>query len=128
METAARLVIVLAALWLTGVAALMLFRPQLALTGLSRMASTALINYGELSLRGLWGVSLIVVAGSSRLPGFLAALGWFLAASSVVLMLIPRRWHAAYAVYWARRMTPGRVRWLSPFSVLFAALMLWAIW
>ena len=124
---AAYLLLVLSAAWLIGVSIFIFVRPRLALTYLGKMASTNLINYTELTLRMIAGFAFVLYADLSRVPGWFVVLGWFLVASAGILMLLPRRWHAAYAVYWSRILTPLGVRCAAPISFLAGVLLIVAI-
>lgn len=126
LETA-RWVIVAASLMLLFISILMVARPKLALHYLALMASTHLINYTELSLRLFWGVSMMHYAGVSRSPDFMKIFGIFLVVTSIVLLLLPRKWHAAYAVYWANTLSPLQVRLCAPISAIFGVFLIWAV-
>ena len=115
-----------AAVWLFAVALLMLMRPDLALKGLNAMGSTPLIHFGEHALRGLAGLALIGAADGSRFPDIFFWAGVFIAGSSVVIALAPRRWHHAYAAWWAKRIPPLAVRVLAPVSAAAGVALVWA--
>lgn len=119
MQFVALMLVMLSSAWLVFVAWLMWNRPADCLHWLSLMASTWQINVSELGLRGLAGVALVVRSGSSKAPDLFELGGWFVVVSSVVLLLIPRQWHAAYAVWWSKKFSANHVRILSPFSALF---------
>lgn len=120
-------VIIASGVWLILVSALMLARPAIALQYLAKMASTNLINYSELSLRLIWGIAMIAYSDSSRFPEFFRIAGWVLAGTAIVLMLVPRQWHAAYAVYWSKKLTAPLVRLFAPISLLFGIFLIWAV-
>ena len=116
MQLGALLIIMLASVWLILVGWLMWGRPNDCLHWLSLMASTWKINVTELGLRSLSGAALVVRSPSSKMPEQLEIFGWFVLASSVVLILIPREWHAAYAVYWSKKLSAKFVRFVAPFA------------
>jgi hypothetical protein len=126
MLTLAWLVLLAAAGWLAWVGWLMAFRPLTALDLLSRTATTYRINATEQVPRLIAGAAMIVRAEVSRFPLLFEVAGWFIVASSVVLLVIPLRWHNSYAVFWARRIPPGVVRMIAPFSVLGGIALIWA--
>lgn len=125
MQTITLVIIGAASIWLVGVGMLMAFRPQRFLHFLGKTASTRRINNTEQGLRLLVGVALVVQEGSSKLPMLFAISGWFIVASSVVLLIIPLRWHAGYAIWWAARMRPWMVRAIAPASAAFGAGLLY---
>ena len=81
----------------------------------------------ELGLRLAGGIVVAVAAAESRLPAILTAIGWFVVVSSIVLMMLPRPWHAAYSSWWAKRMPPLAVRLLAPFSVLAGGALIYSV-
>ncbi|GJL93797.1 MAG: hypothetical protein DHS20C05_02020 [Hyphococcus sp.] len=113
--------------WLFAVSLLMIFRPQLALYYLSKMASTNLINYTELSLRMIVGFVFWFSAASSKFPEVFEVAGVFLMITAVILMLIPRRWHAAYAVWWSKKLTPAMLKMSAPFSIAAGVFVIYAV-
>lgn len=111
------LVGLLLAAWLVVAGLVMLLAPRLALRALAGFGSTVLVHFGELGFRLAAGVALVVADPSSSASGIVAPIGWFLIVSSVVLMLLPRSWHAAYATWWARRLPPVFLRLVAPIAI-----------
>ena len=105
-----------AGLWLFCVGAFMALRPKQALRVLRLAASTRTINNVEQGLRLAVGVALVLRSPASKLPQLFEAGGWFIILSSLVLLVLPLRWHAAYAIWWSERLTPWMVRLIAPFS------------
>lgn len=118
--------VVVFGLWLLAVGVWMLWRPDVARRALAGMASTPSIHFGEHALRGLVGLAFVGAADLSRAPTVFVVFGGFLAASSLVIVLAPRRWHVRYAEFWAGRLQPWMIRGLSPLSFAFGAVVLWA--
>ncbi|MFZ9396780.1 MAG: hypothetical protein ACO25F_12065 [Erythrobacter sp.] len=106
-----------AGLWLIGTGAFMASRPLRALHVLSLTASTRRINNVEQGLRLSAGLALLLRAPASKLPQTFDVAGWFIVLSSLVLLVLPLRWHAAYACWWAARIPTAAVRAVAPFSV-----------
>ena len=127
MRMVAYLLLLLSAAWLIGVSVFILIRPRVALFYLGKMASTNLINCTELLLRMASGFAFLQYATSSRNPRLFVIVGWFLVVTAGMLLLTPRRWHAGYAVYWSRTLTPSLARLAAPFSFLAGVLLLLAI-
>lgn len=126
MNTAALTVIGASGLWLIAIAWLMAFRPTGFLHLLSLTASNWRINLVEQGLRLVAGLALIVRADASKLPLLFEVGGWFIVASSVVLLLMPLRWHAGYAIWWSRKLTIRSVRAIAPLSGAFGAALIYA--
>ena len=127
INIAAQWVIIVFGLWLIAVSLLMVFRPQLALYGLSQMASTNLINYTELSLRMIVGFALWRYAALSKSPIVFEVAGVFLMITAAILMFIPRRWHAAYAVWWSKKLTPAMLKMSAPLSIAAGVFVIYAV-
>ncbi|GAA0637211.1 hypothetical protein [Brevundimonas lenta] len=122
-----RTVAVVLGLWLVGVSVFMFVSPARAVAALAKMGGSATIHFGELGLRTVGGIALILAASLSRFPEVIAAIGWFLVASALVLMVLPRRWHAAYSQYWARRIRSMTVRLAASASVIAGGALIWAV-
>lgn len=114
-------------IWLIGVSIFMIFAPHRALDALFAMGGSGLVHFGELGLRTAAGFALIIAASSSKTPALIGAIGWFLAASALVIMVAPRRWHATYSNYWARRIPIAAVRLLAPVSALAGGALIWTM-
>lgn len=95
--------ILLAAGWLAFVALVCLVAPTRARAGLASMGSSAAIQFGEHIPRAITGMAFLARAAESKVPMVFSILGWFLLASSIMIMLAPRAWHHAYARWWAER-------------------------
>jgi len=100
-------------------------RPGDCLRWLSMMASTWKINATELGLRGLAGAALIVRSPSAKAPDGFEVAGWFILASSVALLLTPRRVHAAYAVWWSKKLPEAFVRSMSPITAVVGVVVIY---
>jgi hypothetical protein len=127
IETAARIAVGLAGAWLIAVALLMASRPDRALAVLAAMGSTWAIQLGEHLPRLAAGIAFVLAAPASKAPDAFRVFGWFLAASSVVILLAPKAWHARYARYWAARIPLWAARALAPFSAAAGAIVIWAV-
>ncbi len=125
MELTSRLIVIAFGLWLVCVSVFIFARPELALKALRRFASTNLINYSELTLRLIAGLGLVGLAQHTDYVQILRIGGGFFAFTAIVLMLIPRKWHHAYAVYWADKMKPWMARLSAPFSLVLGVVLVW---
>lgn len=91
------------AAWLAFVAILCFVSPERARQGLAAMGGSWRIQLGEHIPRAIVGVAMVIRAPLSKAPLPMEVAGWFIVASSVVILLLPMRWHHAYAVWWAER-------------------------
>lgn len=124
---AARWVAVAVGFWLMGLSVFMLTSPRRALAALGAMGGTNTVHFGEMGFRTAGGLALILAAAVSKFPVVIGVLGWFLVVTALVLMFLPRRWHAAYSTYWARRISVLAVRLIAPVSAVAGSILIWAM-
>lgn len=103
----------------------MLFYPAKIREIIGKAASTSKIHFTELSLRMIPAFAMLGISGQSNYGTFFKVLGLFMIFSSIILMLLPRAWHHNYARLCARVLSPSRIRYLSPISVLAGLLILY---
>ena len=125
---AAQWLSVLAGVWLIGLGVWMLFQPRQALRVLGRMGGSPAIHAGEMSIRILAGLALLLAAEASRHPPVIAVVGGFLILSAIVLLLLPRRLHATFSTWWAQRIPVAAVRLIGPLSWLMGGALIWEVW
>ncbi|NNJ89508.1 MAG: hypothetical protein HKP53_08900 [Eudoraea sp.] len=123
----AKYIVVAFGAFIIGVGILMLVYPQKAREILKKAGSTPLINYGELIVRMIPAAGLILAAPVSKYPQFFALLGWFMIGTSIFLMLLPRKYHHAYALKCADILTPTLIRAIAPASFIFGGFLLYAV-
>ncbi|MEH8018453.1 hypothetical protein MN202_14520 [Rheinheimera muenzenbergensis] len=90
-------IVILAALFLLGLAAVSLVNPRLAVRFLHGFASSARAHYSEVGLRLIVGAALVVAAPEMRFSTAFMLFGWLIIATSIVLLLVPWRWHQRFA-------------------------------
>jgi hypothetical protein len=120
--------ILIAALWLGLAAMVMALDPQRAVRSLAAMGSTKAIHFGEHVLRALVGIALVVRAAQSKAPLLFEMGGWFLLASSIIIMVAPRGWHSFYSGWWAERIRPWLFRALAPPTLLLGGGLAYLAW
>ena len=96
----------------------MLLRPDSALRLLRLTASSRTVNNVEQGLRLAAGVALLLRSPELKLPQAFELTGWFIILSSLVLLILPLQLHSAYAIWWAKRLSPLTVRLIAPVSAL----------
>lgn len=126
METVALIAIMASGLWLVAGAFLMAFQPRRFLHLLSLTASNWRVNSSEQGLRLMAGIALIIRADASKVPTLFIVSGEFIVASSVILLFVPLRWHAGYAIWWSHRLSLTSVRAIAPVSAALGALAIYA--
>jgi len=105
---------------------LMLINPEKARSAIGKAGSTNFINYAEITIRTIPAIGLIVFADFSRFPDASNLLGWFMLVTSLVLYVIPRKLHHAYAVKSAQILKPLYIRLLSPVSFIFGFSLIYS--
>lgn len=118
--------ILIAAGWLAFAAGVMALAPSLAQRTLASMGSSAAIHFGEHLARAAVGIAMILRAELSKAPLFFEWGGWFVIASSILIMIAPRRWHHNYARWWAERIPPIAYRLFALPTLLFASWLAYA--
>jgi len=89
------------------------------------MGGSPTVHIGEMSLRILAGLAMVFAAAASRFPVAITVIGSFLIISAIVLLLLPRRWHATYSTWWSRRMPVAAVRMIAPMSWSMGGALIW---
>ncbi|WP_336985511.1 hypothetical protein [Altererythrobacter aquiaggeris] len=116
-------IVILGAGWLVFVAGLCLAAPERARAALGAMGSTWPVHAVEHVLRATAGAALVIRADLSKFPAAFEIAGWFMVVSSALILILPRRWHHAYAAAWAKRIPLWMYRVLAiPALVLAGAL------
>ncbi len=123
----AKYIVIAFAIFIIGAGFLMLLNPQKAREIIKKAGSTQLINYGELIIRMIPAAGLVLYADLSKFPELFKLLGWFMLATSLILLLVPRKYHHAYALKCADILTPARIRAIAPLSFIFGGLILYAL-
>lgn len=121
-------VVVMASAYLLALGGGALLRPESAKRFLSGFASTPRAHFLELTLRVVAGAALVRSAPTLAFTQGIALFGWMLIATSLVLAVLPWRYHQRFAS-WAvpqvtRRMSLIGVGSLVGGFVLVAALLL----
>lgn len=125
--TIAKWTVVLFGIFLIYAGILMLFAPEKATRILSKAGSTNFINYAEITIRMIPAAGLILYSEFSRLPEFFSLLGWFMLITSFVLYFVPRRMHHRYSLKFASIIKPFYFQIISPFSMLFGAILIYGV-
>lgn len=126
MQNLALVSVIIAAAWLVFMAGLMWSVPDRCLRWLGLMASTWRINIIELVLRAFAGLALVGRAEMSKAPTAFESSGWFIVVTSILLLLTPRRLHAAYAVWWSGKLPSSFVRLMALPTAIGGALIAYA--
>jgi hypothetical protein len=127
IATASQWLVIAAGVWLTGLGVFMLVQPRQALAALAQMGGSPTVHFGEMAVRILAGTAMVFAAAASRFPVAVSVIGGFLIVSALVLLLLPRRWHAAYSTWWSRHIPVVAVRLIAPISWAMGAALIWIV-
>ncbi|HYI12283.1 MAG TPA: hypothetical protein VEK57_24735 [Thermoanaerobaculia bacterium] len=89
--------VLLAGLYLVGLAAVAFISPQKAKLFLSSFASSPFAHFAELFSRLLVGVSLVLYAAQMKFSSLFTVLGWTIVVTTIGLFVAPWRWHRRFA-------------------------------
>ena len=107
-DLVAAAVVYLVGLYFLGLAAAAAFAPPLAARFLLGHAGTARAHYVELLIRAAAGAGFLLHGPSMRFGHLFVVFGWVLVGTTAALLLVPWRWHRAFA----RRTVPQALRYL----------------
>jgi uncharacterized membrane protein YfcA len=106
---------------------LMLFKPVKARQILQKAGSTNLINYAEIIIRMIPAIGMILYADFSRYPEIFKLFGWFMLATSFILLFIPRRLHHQFSLKSADILKPLYFRIVAPFALMIGVWLIYAV-
>ena len=111
-------VVVGAGLYLIGLGISCFIRPRSAAKFLLGHASSGFLHYLELAVRMLVGICLVQSAPGIFYPGFFSVSGWVLIATTIVLLMVPWRWHQGFA----RQAVPHALRHIKLLGIASIAI------
>lgn len=127
IATASQWLVIAAGVWLIGLGVFMLIQPRQALGALGQMGGSPTVHFVEMAVRILAGFAMVAAADASRFPVAVSVVGGFLVASAIALIVLPRRWHAAYSIWWSRRIPVAAVRLIAPVSWAMGGGLIWIV-
>lgn len=108
MNTLAGAIVVLAGIWLIGLATVAFARPERAKHFLGRFASSAISHFLEVFLRIIVGTGFVIYSTQLRPSIVFTVFGWLLILTSVVLLFVPWKLHRRFAD-WSLPLATGRM-------------------
>jgi uncharacterized membrane protein YfcA len=118
LVTTAKYIILLFGAFIIFAGLLMLFFPKKARASLRKAGSTNLINYTEITLRLVPAIAMIWYTEDSKSPLAFEIFGWFMLVTSLVLYMIPRKWHHHFSIKVAVILQPLYWQLLAPVAFL----------
>lgn len=126
LTAAAGIVVILAGLWLLGLAVTSALAPQAAARFLSGFASSARAHYLEQALRITGGAGFLLYAQQMRFTTVFEVFGWVLVITSLGLLAMPWRLHARFA-QWAVPLAIRHLKFYALGAALLAAFIFYAM-
>jgi hypothetical protein len=123
LHSLAAAVVVVAGLYLIGLASVSLLAPARATAFLNGFARSAAAHYLELVLRLVAGVALVLTAPGMLFPAAFALAGWILIATTACMVLVPWKWHRRFAE-WSVPHATRHMRILGVASLTLGATLL----
>lgn len=127
VQIIAKCIIILFGLFLVYAGFLMFFKPEKVRTIIGKAGSTYFINYTELGIRLIIGISFLISTIYSNYELQFTVIGYFLMISALLLMLVPIKMHNNFAKNAAEKLKPTYLKICAPFAILFGFLVLYAI-
>lgn len=127
IEIIAKYTLILFGLFFIFISALMLFNPEKARATLRKAGSTNFINYAEITIRMIPATALIVYSDFSKFPEVFKIFGWFMLVTSWVLYFVPRQLHHNFSNRSADVLKPLYFQFLSPFSFIIGAIIIYSV-
>jgi hypothetical protein len=126
-EIIAKYLIILFGIFFIGVGLLMLIKPETARATLRKAGSTNLINYGEITIRIIPAVALIIISDLSKYPSIFKLFGWFMLLTSLVLYFVPKKLHHDFSNKCADILKPFYFQLIAPFSMAIGILLIYCV-
>jgi hypothetical protein len=118
IELIASAIVMLTALYLLGLATVSFLAPAHAARFLNKFAGSARAHFAEMLIRLAIGCSLLVYSPRMAYPGAFLLFGWIMIVTTVVLLLLPLRWHHRFA----QKVVPPLTRHVCLFGIVSLSL------
>ena len=102
----------------------MFFKPEKAREIIGKAGSTYLINYTELGIRLIIGISFLMASLYSNYEMQFKIIGCFLIFSALILMCVPIKKHHQFSTNAAKMLKPIYLKICAPFSIFSGIILL----
>ena len=121
----AKWVVIFFGLFIIFIGFIMLVKPKKARTTLRKAGSTNFINYAEITIRLIPATALILHSDFSKYPEAFKIFGWIMLITSLVLYIVPRKFHHKFSMKSADILKPIYFQLISPFAFCFGGLIIY---
>lgn len=97
LNTLAGVIVVVAGIWLIGLAAVAIAKPDRVKQFFDKFASSAFSHFLEMSVRIIVGVAFVIRSPQMKFPRAFALFGWLLVLTTAVLFFVPWKLHRRFA-------------------------------
>jgi hypothetical protein len=97
MNALTGVIIVLAGIWLIGLAAVAFTKPERAKRFLGGFAGSAFTHFLEVFVRIIVGTAFVIYSAQMKFSSVFTVFGWMLILTSVVLLFVPWKLHQRFA-------------------------------
>ncbi len=127
MTIVAKWILILFGVYIFLAGIIMLLKPGKAREILRKAGSSNFINYAEITLRMVPAIGFILYSDHSKYPDIFKLIGWFMLATSIILLLIPRKFHHNFSLRSAEVLKPLYFQIISPFALLIGVIIIYSI-
>lgn len=110
------------------VAVFMVLKPKKVRDTLRKAGSTNLVNYGEITLRMIPAIGLILSAENAKFPVVFKLFGWFMLLTSFVLYFVPRKLHHNFSNKCADFLTPFYFQLIATPTFFIGILIIYSVY
>lgn len=114
VATSAAVIVMIAGLWLIGLAIVSIAKPDVVKNFFSKFASSGFTHFVEMFLRLVVGAAFVIYAPQMKFAFVFNAFGWLLIVTTAVLMFVPWRLHRKFA----DRSMPMMYKWMPLFGAV----------
>lgn len=114
LNIVAAITIVLAGIWLIGLAVVAFVRPERVKDFFGKFASSAFTHFFEMFLRLIVGAAFVIYAPQMKFPMVFTIFGWLLIVTTAVLMFVPWKLHRRFA----DKSLPMVNNWMALFGIV----------
>lgn len=112
LNTLAVGIVVLAGIWLIGLAIIAFAKPDLVKVCFGKFASSAFTHFLEMFLRLIVGAAFVIYAAQMKFSVVFTVFGWILLLTTAVLLFVPWKLHRRFA----DRSLPMVNKWMTLFG------------
>lgn len=97
MNTLSAVIVVLAGIWLIGLAAIAIVKPDRVKQFFAKFASSAFTHFLEMFVRIIVGAAFVIYSPQVKFSVVFAVFGWMLILTTAVLLFVPWKLHRRFA-------------------------------